>query len=243
MPNFNNDCAVAAVNINCDLAAIRRRFRPSEMQVLAASAMDHEIDAASFADHVRDDLASGGVYAMMAQRYDVNAVRLVSKVRSTSAELTAVLLARLGDWKRLPYDESMGGNALPSICSLQRLGLAETEGPPAWGWFCLRNGLKVFEFVLRHPARMPLAESRTMDDVAAELVRLAEASPSPLADKSVWDCVYRLVKVTGWRRCRLTVDECGVQVSEIPIADFLSDLYDGTLQGVALAGVNAPDEY
>ena len=60
-------------------------------------------------------------------------------------------------------------------------------------------------------------------------------------DSTVLDCVYRLVKVTGLRRCLVVADDRGVRVTEIPVKDLLQDLYQGALKGVVLAGVNAPD--
>jgi hypothetical protein len=88
---------------------------------------------------------------------------------------------------------------------------------------------------------MPPTESRTTDDLAAELVRLVEASLSPLDDETITDCVYRIVKVTGWRRCLVVADDRGVRVTEISVKALLRDRYEGTLKGVVLAGVNAPD--
>ncbi len=223
-----------------NLAAVSRRFRPAEMQLLAASAMGRKVDAAGFADQVRKDVAAGGVFAKIVQdRF--NPEYLVSKLQSTPDEMMQVLLARLGDWQRLPIDEAMAINGLPSISTLQRLGLIEPDGAAAWGRFCFRNQSKCYEFDLHHPERMPLSESRTTDELAAELVRRVEASPSPLDDETVWDYVYRIVKITGWRRCLAVAGDRGVRVAEIPVSHFLRDRYDGTLNDVVLAGVNAPD--
>jgi hypothetical protein len=225
------------------LAAIRRRFRPAEMMLLASSAMGRKIDPVGFAEQVRRDFASGGIFAMIVKKYDIKAEYLVSKLASTPAEMMEVLATQLDEWQRLDIGEMMASNHLPSISTLQRLGLIEPDkGDVAWGWFCFRNRcLAIYEYALHHPERMPPTESRTTDDLAAELVRLVEASLSPLDDETITDCVYRIVKVTGWRRCLVVADDRGVRVTEISVKALLRDRYEGTLKGVVLAGVNAPD--
>jgi hypothetical protein len=229
--------------MNKNLAAIRRRFCSGEMILLAGSAMGRAIDPSSFALQVRKDVAAPtGVFPMMIKRFGINADNLLKKLQATPPELMEVLLAQLGKWLRLDIDEMMASNGLPSISTLQRLGLIEPDkGEVAWGWFCFRNGLSVYEFVLHHPERMPDTETRTTYELAAELVWLIDASPSPADDTMVWDCVYRIVKASGWRRCLVAVDDHSVKVAEIPIADLLQGRYEGTLKGVVLAGVNAPD--
>ena len=229
-------------DFNNNLAAVRRRFKPAEMMLLAGSAMGRKVDPVGFAEQVRRDVAaSSGVFPMIIKKYRINAEYLVTKLQATSPELMEVLLARLGDWQQLDVDEMMAENGLPSVSTLSRLGLVEPAGVAAWGLVCLRHASAIYEFVLNRPERMRLAESRTADAVAADLIQLVEAAPSPLDDETVLDCVYRLVKVTGLRRCLVVADDRSVRVTEIPVKDLLQDLYQGSLKGVVLAGVNAPD--
>lgn len=233
-------------DFNENLAKVRRTFVPNEMMLLAASAMGRTIDPDSFAEQVcKDVAASSGVFPLMIKEHGINASGLVNKLRRMAPELKAVLVAQLGAWQRLDIDEMMASNHLPSVSTLARLGLVEPDkGDVAWGWFCFRNGLSVYEFVLHHPERMPDTESRTTYELAAELVWLIDASPTPLDDAMVWDCVYRIVRASGWRRCLVAVDDHSVKVSEIPIADLLQGRYEGTLgKGVVIAGVNAPDPF
>lgn len=228
-------------DFNDPLSKLSRRFRPAEMMLLAGSAMGRELDPAGFADQVREDIASGNVFAMMIRDYSINPASVLSKLKQTSDDnLMDVLLARLDDWQRLPYDESMARNGLPSISTLQRLGLIPV-GAAAWGWFCFRDPLATYEYALDYPQRLPAAESRTVDELAAELVRRVEASRSPLDDDKVLDCIYRILHITGWRRGLLVADDSGVRVREITVKELLLGCYEGELKGVALAGVNAPD--
>jgi hypothetical protein len=111
--------------------------------------------AAGFADQPRGGLAMGSVLAMIAKKYKV-LKHLVPKLRSTPKELMDVLVARLGEWHELDIDEMMASNGLPSVCTLQSLGLIEpTAGVAAWGYFCFRKRLKTREFLLYHPERRP----------------------------------------------------------------------------------------
>jgi hypothetical protein len=237
---------VSDLNFNENLATIRRLFRAREMQLIAGSAMGRVIDPATFAQQVREDVsASAGVFLMMVEemtKEGINANYVPTKLKKMSDELVGVMLIQLQKWARLDRREMMGSNGLPSICSLQRLRLIEPDsGEIAWGWFCYRNHFSVYEFALRHPERMPETETRDTYQLAGELVWLIDASPSPENDPMVLDCAYRIVKRTGWRRCLVTVDDHRVKVAEIPIADLLQGRYEHTMDGVVLAGVNAPD--
>ena len=230
------------------------------MQLLAAALMGSNIDAAGFADQVGKRLAPGGDLARLLAKLNADARReakenrkseneaeqikpryLLSKLEHMSSETMVVLLVQLHRWWQLPGNEMTAHNGLPSICTLQRLGLVEPDDDIAWGWFCFRDQSAWYEFVLHNPQRMPLSESRTTDELTAELVRSVETSPSPLHDETIWDLVYRIVKVTGWRRCLVVSDGGKVRVTEVPIHLILNDFYTRTLRKVTLAGVNAPD--
>jgi hypothetical protein len=231
-------------DFNENLAAVRRRFMPKEMMLLAGLSMGHEIDPMTFTDLIRKGVAAtSGIVPVIIKKHDINKDYLVTKLQGMAPDLMQVLVKRLGEWQRLDIDEMMASNGLPSISTLARLGLVEpAKGEIAWGLFCFRNGLSVYEFVLRHPERMPETESRTTYELAAELVSLVDASPSPENDAMVWDCIYRIVRVTGWRRCLVEADDRGVRVTEVPVRDLLEGRYQHTLD-VVLAGVNAPDNF
>jgi hypothetical protein len=230
-------------DFNENLAAVRRRFMPNEMMLLAGLSMGHAIDRVSFTDLIRKGVAAtSGIVPVIIKKYDIKENYLVTKLQGMAPDLMQVLVKRLGEWQGLDIDEMMASNGLPSIDSLARLGLVEpAKGKIAWGWFCYRNLSAIYEYALYNPERMPPTESRTTDELAAELVRLVEASPSPMDDETITDCVYRIMKVTGWRRCLLVADNRGVKVTDIPVKDFLRDRYEGSLKGLVLAGVNAPD--
>jgi len=233
-------------DFNEKLAKVRRTILPNEMMLLAGLSMGNNIDPLNFVDHIRKGVAaSSGIIPRVIKQKKINAKYLVDKLQSMVPELIEVLVERLGEWQRLNIDEAMAYDGLPSISTLARLGLAlPDKGDIAWGWFCFRNGSSVYEFVLHHPERMPETESRTTYELASELVGLIDASPSPQNDALVWDCVYRIVKASGWRRCLVAVDDHSVKVKEIPIAHLLQGRYDGTLEkGVIIAGVNAPDPF
>jgi hypothetical protein len=232
-------------DFNMNLAAVRRRYIPSEMMLLAGLSMGDEIDPMSFIDRIRKGAAAtSGIVPVIIKIYHINVDYLVTKLQGMAPDLMPVLAKRLNEWQRLDVHEMMASNGLPSISTLARLGLVEpARGKIAWGWVCYRTMSAIHEYTLYNQERMPLIESRTKDELTAELVRLVKASPSPVDDETITDCLYRIVKVTGWRRCLLVADDCGVKVTEIPVKDLLSDIYDGSLKGLVLAGVNAPDSF
>jgi hypothetical protein len=213
------------------------------MMLLAVLSMGYEIDPMSFTDLIRKGVAAtSGIVPVIIKKYHIKVDYLVTKLQGLAPDLKQVLVKGLGEWQNLDVTEMMASNGLPSISTLARLGLVEpAKGEVAWGWFCYRNLSAIYEYALYNPERMPTTESRTTDELAAELVRLVEASPSPMDDETITDCVYRIMKVTGWRRCLLVADDRGVKVTDIPVKDLLHDHYDGSLKGLVLAGVNAPD--
>jgi hypothetical protein len=129
-------------DLNDDLAPVRRRFRACEMMLLAGSFIGRTNAPISFAKQVRKDVAApSGVFPMMIKKFDINADYLVTKLQAMPPELMEVLLAQLGEWHRLDIDEMIANNGLPSISTLQRLGLIEPDkGEVAWGLLCFRNG-------------------------------------------------------------------------------------------------------
>jgi hypothetical protein len=223
------------------LARASRRFRAAEMMVLAGSVFGRKLDQNSLVAQVRHDMASRSVFKMMIARYNVSEERLNSKLASTPSDLREAILERLNEWQGLDPEEAMASNGLPSIATLQRMALIEPNGPAAWGYFSLRVGMTNYEFVLREPELAASAEAGRPDELAAELVRLAETSEDPATDDMVMSSIYRIVKSTGYRRCMVVSDGFGTKLSEIPVPAFLSDLYDKTLKNLVLAGVNAPD--
>lgn len=232
---------------NKNLARVRNTFTRNEMMLVAGLSMGiATTDPMSFADQINARVAtSSGIVRKTIKRHKIDAGWVVTRLqRLTPAEME-VLLVQLFRWQCLDVREMMASNGLPSVCTLARMGLVEpAEGDIAWGWCCFRNGSTVYEFILHHPERMPQHENRTTYELAAELAWLIDASPSPLDDAMVLDCVYRTMKASGWRRCLVTIDDHGIKVAEVSIADLLHDRYEGTLEdGVVMAGVDAPDVF
>lgn len=226
------------------LAAARRRFRAPEMMLLASTVMGRTLDPDSLVKQVRDDMATSAVFKMMLQRYDIHQERLNSKLAGTPYDLREAILIRLNAFHRLDTDEAMGANALPSVATLQRMGLVlPNAGDPAWGFFCVRVGLRFNEFVLRHPERLASVSDGDVQTLAEELVDRFETASSAADKDAMWEIMYRIAKSTGWRHGLVVSDGHGVQASEIAIAELLSDVYDSSLQGLVLAGVNAPDPF
>jgi hypothetical protein len=220
-----------------------RRFRPGEMMILAGAAMGRKLSAATLVDQVREDLARNPFFKMTAQRYGINQLHFISKLESTRLELREVIVKRLGDWCCLKTGEMMAANGLPSIASLQRVGLVipKIGGDPAWGFFCVRTMTQTSEFLLRDVVQAVAVEETDLGTLASNLVMLVDAPQSRSNTDLVFKAIYRIVACTGWRRCLVLADDGIAKVSEISVEAFLNDLYSDSLNGVLLAGVNAPD--
>ncbi|OYU87666.1 MAG: hypothetical protein CFE29_22795 [Bradyrhizobiaceae bacterium PARB1] len=214
------------------------------MMLLASSAMGRTLDPETLVSQVRDDMANLPVFKMILRRFGIGEDVLNSKLAATTFEMRSAIMDKLNEWSRLDTDESMGRNALPSIATLKRLGLISPDDEnAAWGYLCLRTDMNVTEFVLREPERAASAAEGDVQTLASNLVTASESSAQPVADDALYEIIYRIVKSTGWRRCLVVADGGGVKVSEIPVATLLSDIYGGSLEGLVLAGVNAPDTF
>ncbi|OYU88245.1 MAG: hypothetical protein CFE29_18090 [Bradyrhizobiaceae bacterium PARB1] len=226
------------------LAVARRRFSASEMMLLASSAMGRTLDPDSLVEQVGHDMATMPVFQMMLERYNIRKDRLNSKLAGTPHELRVAILIQLNAFHRLGTDEAMGANALPSIATLRRMGLVLPEdGDPAWGFFCVRVGMRFTEFVLRHPERLASVSEGKVQTLAEELVDRFETASSAADKDEMVEIVYRIAKSTGWRHGLVVSDGDCVKATKIAISELLSDVYDSSLQGVVLAGVNAPDPF
>jgi len=222
------------------LSTLRRRFRPSEISILAGSAMGRTLRASNFADRVRNDLVSGGIFGAMVQRTNVHPDLLLHKLERLSEEQLETLTEALLDWSHLPNHEAMGPNGLPSISTLQRLGLVEPpKGRVCWGLLICRREIQYDEFLIYRPELIPEVENEPVEDLALELVEKLRAG-EPLNDQAIWDCVYRIHRATGWRRILVEVAEDPLRISEISIGGLLEAIYEGNLSGVGIEGVNAP---
>lgn len=226
------------------LAAARRRFRAPEMMLLASTVMGRTLDPDSLVEQVRHDMSTSAVFKQMLHRYDIHEDRLNSKLAGTPYDLREAILLRLIEFHRLDTDEAMGTNALPSVATLQRMGLVlPNAGDPAWGFFCVRVGMRFTEFVLRHPERLALVSDGNVQTLAEELVDRFETASSAAENDEMMEIVYRIAKSTGWRHGLVVSDGDGVKATKIAISELLSDVYDSSLQGLVLAGVNAPDPF
>jgi hypothetical protein len=223
-----------------DLAAVRRIFRSGEMGLLAGSAMGRELAPETFAKRVRADMNSGEPFDLMITKFDINPDALLRKLDRLTPDQMEALLTTLRRWQALPLEESMGANSLPSICTLQRLGLVETlKGPVCWGVLYCRDGERVHENLVYHPEKIPATETEPVEDIAFDLVdEYRHGEPGNAHALSTY--AYRIHRATGWRRVLVVVDRGKVRVKEIPVAHLLESIYEGDLKDVVIEGVNAP---
>jgi hypothetical protein len=74
-------------DFNKNLAAVRRRFMPSEMMLLAVLSMGYEIDPMSFTDLIRKGVAAtSGIVPVIIKKYHIKVDYLVTKLQGLAPD-------------------------------------------------------------------------------------------------------------------------------------------------------------
>jgi hypothetical protein len=232
-----------------ECARLRKEFTAAEMQVLFFALHDVDMRAAPLASRLAKLFATDRTVADVLRRCRVDGQALVSKVQALTPGALFALEDGLTRFRRLPFREQLGINGLISVPTLQRLGFVATGGPPAWG-ICVvcvdeRNYL---ELILRLPLQSVKVgkPTKSLDALAADLIAQGHVSmEGAFNNKHDLECyrlAYLIAAKTGFRRMRVEqLDDKPAKVIELSTEGLRSDLDDGSLEDVVLAGVNAPD--
>jgi hypothetical protein len=245
-PQFHVSDSIAEKILDAESGFLGRTFRPAEMQLVAAALLGGVEDAAQIPAAVAIAAKSNSVIANMARRYSVQIPTLVAKLDAARPATLLAIAYGMMRFRKMRPTEMLGPNALPSLATLRRLGLVKASGHAAWGLCVVQlSDYRTCEFVLRDdPRGLELdSASHGLDDIAAAIVGLATALIDGDVENDVagFGLAYTMALLTGWRHFRVQDREDAASVVQISREIILKDLYDGSLNGLVLQGINAPE--
>jgi hypothetical protein len=228
---------------------IRASFSSPEMQVVVAAVYEAADDPMQIPQVVTESVRKAGYVREIARRYSVDADGLIAKMQSLSAGGLFAIHDAVLQFKQLPFGESMGLNGFPAPGALRRVGLLEVEGAAAWGLCVVRlSNYASHELVLhRNPLDLSLGStSLTVDELAQRLIGCVKVSAvgkiRPEQDVVQFSLAYRLAIAKQLRYFRVQEDEAGnISTVEIKREHLISDMHDGSSEGLVLQGINAPE--
>jgi hypothetical protein len=236
--------------LRAELAQLAGAFTAAEMQVIVTALYDGPNDPSQVTHTVTQAVSNNAMVGAIARRYKVDTATLISKVGRLHPGAQFAIQDAVMQIRRLPMDEALGLNGFPSLAILRRIGLLATQGPAAWG-LCsvqLSNFSNFTEFVLRRdPQNVGLKESSNgVDELARAIVAytraMVDGEVDPDKDVAGHGLAYSIALKTGWRYFRVDEQEGGeARVVQISRETILSDVHDGSLQGLTLEGINAPE--
>jgi hypothetical protein len=130
--------------------------------------------------------------------------------------------------------------------ALQAAGLAPLSEDPAWGLVIVKlANCWWLELPVRHdPSQINFKRDHALDDVGRGLCDYAErllAQSGEANDDIGYKMACYLIKKSGRQHLRVEESLDGhVKIVELTVKEVRSDLVDGSMQPLALVGVNAP---
>jgi hypothetical protein len=228
---------------------VRLAFSPAEIQTIV-TALYNKCDEWPLIVHVLSEATkANSLVVEIARRFHVDTAALIGKLQALNPGTLFAIYDGVTQLRCLPVHEAIGPNGFPSLAALRRLGLLEVQGAPAWGLCVVRLAdFSASEWVLRRsPADLGLTfSSHPVEDLAKSLVAFEHAMRSgdvdPDRDAAGYGLAYSVAIQKSWRHFRVEEDKDGcVVVREISRASILEDIHNGSLTGLVLEGVNAPD--
>jgi hypothetical protein len=241
--------------LEAERAGLQKSFSSAEIQIIVLALFDRRDETAAIETRLTAGLAESWV-GKFAARVKVESEALIDKARRLTLGAKRALEDGVTQLRRLPIQEVIGPNQLPSLVVLRRLGFVGVDGPPAWG-FCIVSHVRRREspqlghneFVLRrNPEAVGIRQPpESADDLARRLVsasRMQFNSPSAEADSMSFALAYKIAVKTGLRRFRVDESEDGASahIVELTPRDLTEMIDEGSLPDLVLAGVNAPED-
>ena len=240
--------------LEAERAGLQTAYSAAEMQIIVLALFDRRDETAAVETRLTAGLSESWVQHF-ATRVKVEPEALIDKTRRLTLGAKRALEDGVTQLQRLPIQEVIGPNQLPSLVVLRRLGFVSVEGPAAWG-FCVVSHLRRKEgslghneFVLRRsPGAVGIKQSSdSADDLARQLVSVSRrlfTAPSAEVDALSFAIAYKIAVKTGLRRFRVDESEDGASARIVELAprDLEEMIHEGSLQDLVLAGVNAPED-
>jgi hypothetical protein len=225
-------------------------FALTEMQVIIAGAMGHDLTQQHLADILKPQLSdkqSALSLALARKGLRLDEDRLLSKLENLDPQKLRAFqetIERVAGTD--PFKLFEEGDVLPSIHVLRSLGLAAPTGKPSWAYvvILIEDGRYIHEVVLHEHAEnlsVPDVSVEKLSQAAVERVRELRDDGHPESDTFLGALCCAMVVNSGEHYLRVSEDAEGkITVTKIPDTHLRGDIADGSLRRLVLPGVNAP---
>jgi hypothetical protein len=195
-----------------------------------------------------DGLAQQKSMQAIAAKYDIDVVPIDKKLKSLSFREAFALVDAVEQFREMDLSDVMAG-FLPMPQVLQRIGVIAPDGPVAWGLCTVRLPDHFLELVLR-PTLEDFGEVKeddcTLDELVSILIEYADLQrdfePVEGITNRAYRAAYAIARKKGFQHfCVLASDtKKAVEVREMEVNSLSRDMYEKSIVGLVLSGVNAP---
>lgn len=231
-----------------DIRRLWKSFGLGEMQSIVAGAMGNPLAERSLIDVLRpqlEDRNSTLRTVMKKTCCGASGPRLLDKLVALTARDERDLANAVSKLhSQFEPGELFGHGLLPDASILRANGFAAPAQPVATAFcvFVLKDESYHHEVVLYNDlATISADESLSVDEYAENALRLVRLMKSDYEEEDrVWlaRVCYQLVVKTGCHHLRVEAKGDEIKVIPIPVKDLRSDLADGSLRSLSLAGTN-----
>lgn len=225
------------------LAEIRSELSLSEIQITAL-AVHGKLCTPCISDLVRQVLAEPGYVRRCADQLGSSSGTLIDKLKRLDSRTHLALTFALHQFWLTPLAQiDAHDDALPASEVLARHGLVPVDDQVAWGiCIAVQPSGDYVEYILHNNADgLVLPEAYPEDEEIDEAVFGGRGDRVAVTDAGHL-MAYRIARAKGLQRFRIERSPDGrIGTHRCAIGGLLSDLIDGSMAPILLAGVNAPD--